>query len=637
MTIHKILKEYWGFDGFRPLQEDIVNSILAGKDTLALLPTGGGKSICFQVPAMAMEGLCLVISPLIALMKDQVENLEERGIKAHAIYAGLHKQEIQTILSNCVHGAVKFLYISPERLGSTLIRDHLSQINISLLAIDEAHCISQWGFDFRPEYRKIIETREYLPKVPIIALTATATAKVVEDIQHQLGFKKQNVFRKSFERLNLHYVVRTQENKLEKVLSSIQKAKGSGLVYVRNRKLCEEIATFLSLNNVNASFYHAGLQAEIRQKRQEDWIQNRTRIMVCTNAFGMGIDKPDCSVVVHYEMPDCLEAYYQEAGRAGRNGKAAFCLLVYHASDAAKMRSRLEQSFPEEAILKKVYNELCSHFHLPIGALNEEGFDFDIGSFSNQIKMNPVVVMNAIKLLSQLDILHVNEAFYQTSRLKIILKSNELFQFQSMHSPYQDLVKLLLRNYGGIFDNYILISEKDLAMKLNCSETFLKEQLQKLNELGVLEYIPQKNNPQLFIHGHRVDANYLKLNPKLIKERKEMEQDKLEAMIHYAENDNQCRSRVLLDYFDEHHVMDCGACDICIEKNNSIWPEEKMHQLLDKLFQLDPSIKWQIKDLCKVLPMYKEEELVRAFRILLDKGILHLNEQQCISWTKNHL
>lgn len=636
MTIHKILKEYWGFDAFRPLQEDIVNSILSGKDTLALLPTGGGKSICFQVPAMAMEGLCLVISPLIALMKDQVENLEERGIKAHAIYAGLHRQEIQTILSNCVHGVVKFLYISPERLGSSLIRDHLHQINISLLAIDEAHCISQWGFDFRPEYRKIIETREYLPKVPVIALTATATAKVVEDIQTQLGFKQANVFRKSFERLNLHYVVRKQENKLEKVLSSIQKARGSGLVYVRNRKLCEEIASFLIANNISASFYHAGLQSELRQKRQEDWIQNRTRIMVCTNAFGMGIDKPDCSVVVHYEMPDCLEAYYQEAGRAGRNGKAAFCLLVYHSSDAEKMRNRLEQSFPEEAILKRVYSELCSHFQLPIGALNEEGFDFDIGVFSSQIKMNPLVVMNAIKLLSQLDILHVNDAFHQSSRLKMLMNSNELFAFQNIHTPYQDLVKIVLRNYGGIFDNYVPISEKDLAMKINCSELLLREQLVKLTSLGVIDYMPQKDIPQVFIHGHRVDANYLKLNPNLIKARKAMEKEKLEAMIHYAENDVQCRSRVLLDYFDEHHVMDCGACDVCKEKNNSIWPEEKMKLLIGNLNQLERNIDWQIKDLCRALPQFKEEELVRAFRILLDKGILHLNEQQCISWIKSH-
>jgi ATP-dependent DNA helicase RecQ len=632
LTIHEVLKSYWGYDEFRPLQQDIVESVLAGNDTLALLPTGGGKSICFQVPAMAMNGLCLVVSPLIALMKDQVANLQSKGIAAQAIYSGLSQPDIQLILNNCVHGGVKFLYLSPERLGSDLLKSQLLQMNICLLAIDEAHCISQWGYDFRPEYRKIKEVRELFPDVPVLALTASATAAVVEDIQSQLGFKKKLAFRKSFERLNLHYIVRYHENKLEKMLNAFQMMKGSGLVYVRNRKLAEELADYLVQNGLNASFYHAGLVPEERQIRQDNWIKNKTRIMVCTNAFGMGIDKPDCKLVVHYQIPDCLEAYYQEAGRAGRNGNAAYCLLLYHHADAHIMRAKLAKQFPEPEFLAEVYNHLGSYFQVAVGQSSEQDFTFDLQAFAQQVKLPAVSIFNALKLLSQLELLQVNEAINLPSRIRFSLKGNELYQFQQTYQTYSDLLQLLLRSYGGIFDYEVAIAEKNLAMQLNVSESTLRSYLIKLQELNVLEYLPQINEPSIRFMGPRLAKQYLPVNDPYIKFRKKMEFEKLEAMIGYAENTGLCRSRVLLKYFDELNVIDCGVCDVCKEKIGSYWTEEKLTTLCNQLRLIDWGKAYSIKELLVLIPNYRDAELATACRILIDKGILQLNSQQQIVW-----
>lgn len=631
-SIHEILKKYWGHSQFRPLQEDIINSVLEGNDTLALLPTGGGKSICFQVPAMVFPGMCLVVSPLIALMKDQVENLNKIGIQAQAIYSGLHFNEIQLILNNCVHGGVKFLYVSPERLGSDRIKDQLQQMNISLLAIDEAHCISQWGFDFRPEYRKIAEIRELIPNVPVMALTATATARVVDDIQTQLGFKIKREFRKSFERLNLHYIVRYHENKLEKLLNSLVVMKGSGLVYVRNRKLAEEISQFLIDNSINASFYHAGLSGELRQKRQDDWIHNKTRIMVCTNAFGMGIDKPDCRLVIHYQIPDCLEAYYQEAGRAGRNGANAYCLLLYHPSDAIIMRAKLAQNFPEITFLREVYHALGSYFHIPVGQEMEKNVDFDLQGISEYLKKRPVIVQKAIEVLTQLQIIFTSEEINIPSKLRVLLTGNQLYMFQKDYPIYDEMVKLILRSFGGIFDNYISISEKTLAMKINISEFNVKEMLKKLNELGIIDYIEQKTKPQMRLIGQRVDSNHLQIDVSLLKNRRKMEEDKLEAMIGYAENKTICRSRNLLAYFDEKDVLDCCSCDICKETLSKYWTSQKLEFLKNELSNLEWHNPYSIKELTKKIKGHKEEELAKAFRILIDKGILQLNSQQLLTW-----
>jgi len=634
VAIHEVLKSYWGHTEFRPLQQDNIESVLVGNDTLALLPTGGGKSICFQVPAMVMSGVCLVVSPLIALMKDQVANLHSKGISAQAIYSGLNPSEIQLILNNCVHGGVKFLYLSPERLGSEYVKSQLLQMNICLLAIDEAHCISQWGYDFRPEYRKIKEVRELFPDVPVLALTASATESVVNDIQDQLGFKSKLVFRKSFERLNLHYIVRYHENKLDKMLNAFQMMRGSGLVYVRNRKLAEDLAAYLVENGMNASYYHAGLKAEERQIRQDNWIKNKTRIMVCTNAFGMGIDKPDCRLVVHYQIPDCLEAYYQEAGRAGRNGEAAYCLLLYHTSDAHVMRANLAKQFPEPAFLASVYAHLSDYFQVPVGQESEHDYLFNIQAFSAHVKLNTVSVFNAVKLLSQLELIQVNEALNLPSRIKLHLKGNELFQFQNTHILYADLLQLLLRTYGGIFDYEVVIAEGNLAMQLNISEAKLRENLQKLQELGILTYSEQHNQPTLRFIGPRMAKQYLPVNSSYIRFRKQMEFEKLEAMIQYAENTNLCRSRVLLQYFDEFDAMDCGVCDICKEKIGRYWTEEKLVQLVEQLRVIDWKKAYSIKELASICKNYRDFELAAACRILLDKGILQLNSAQQITWVK---
>jgi ATP-dependent DNA helicase RecQ len=505
-------------------------------------------------------------------------------------------------------------------------------MSISLLAIDEAHCISQWGFDFRPEYRKIADVREYLPNVPVMALTATATSRVVDDIQTQLGFKEKREFRKSFERLNLHYIVRYHENKLEKLLNSVVVMKGSGLVYVRNRKLAEELAKYLVDNGVNASFYHAGLSGELRQGRQDDWIRNKTRIMVCTNAFGMGIDKPDCRLVIHFQIPDCLEAYYQEAGRAGRNGAHAFCLLLYHGSDAIIMRSKLAQNFPEIAFLREVYDALGSYLQIPVDGSMEMPVDFDLTDFSGHIKKRPVVVQKALEILGQLQIITVSEELNIPSKLRVLLPGNQLYSFQNEQPMYDEMIKLILRNFGGVFDYYVSISEKVLAMKINLSESELKLRLIKLNELGIVDYVEQKSKPQIKLNEPRVSGAYIQIDGALLRTRRQMEEEKLEAMIAYAENTNICRSRKLLAYFDEKDVIDCCSCDVCKEKLIQYWSAEKLEKLVAELKNVIWEHPLTVKELAKKIVGYKEEELAKAFRILTDKGILHLNSQQLLTW-----
>ncbi len=630
MTIHQILKQYWGYEQFRPLQQDIVEEVIKGNDTLALLPTGGGKSICFQVPALALEGMCLVISPLIALMKDQVETLQKLGIQAHAIYSGIPYNEIKLILNNCVHGGVKFLYISPERLGSELFKDYLPQLKVNLLAVDEAHCISQWGFDFRPEYRKIAELRILLPNTPVLALTASATKEVVLDIQQQLAFKKNKVFKKSFERLNLHYVVRITERKFDQMLDVFNKTKGSGLVYVRNRRKTEEIADFLNKAGINASFYHAGLSNELRVERQEQWIKNQTRVMVCTNAFGMGIDKPDCSVVVHFEMPDCLEAYYQEAGRAGRNGEKAFCVLLYNGADEAELKHRIEQNFPPETEIRKVYDALGTYFHVKVGAVSERSFEFDLPGFSSHFKMSPVLVYSCLKLLSQSGFIHLSEAFYSPSRLQILFKQEQLLNFQKENEPLDDLLKLILRSYGGIFETLVVINEKFLAMKLNVSENDLRSKLQKLHTLKVVEYLPQTDAAQLSIIDQRWDANYIHLDQALIKDRKNLFIHKLDQMVYYAKDPIMCRSRKILAYFDELGALDCGTCDTCIEKRRQLLKNSQYRLIETAIKNACMAEPIDIQSLCKIVSAFKKEDIVGIARILLDKGILQLNSQQLL-------
>jgi ATP-dependent DNA helicase RecQ len=543
VTIHEILKQYWGYDTFRPLQQDIIQSVLDGRDTLALLPTGGGKSICFQVPAMAKEGLCIVVSPLIALMKDQVENLNKRGIKAKAIYSGMSYREINYTLDNCIHGDFKFLYLSPERLKSDLVRERISQMNVCLLAVDEAHCISQWGYDFRPEYLQIAEIRELLKDIPVLALTATATPEVVADIQTQMKFPKPNVFIKSFTRKNISYVVNETEDKDKRMLHILQKVNGSGLVYVRNRRKTQEIAYLLSKSRVGADYYHAGLPHEVRSQKQESWIKGKTRIMVCTNAFGMGIDKPDVRIVVHYEMPESLESYYQEAGRAGRDEQKSFAVLLYNKADATEATKRLKSSFPDEKDIKRVYQALSNYYQVPVGANVDRSFDFDIIDFCRKFTIETGVAYPAIKILEQCDLIALTENFYEPSKLKFMLGQHLLYKFQVEHPHQDDFIKLLLRSYGGMFDQYVTISEKTIAQREKQDEKIIRKQLIQLHQLGVVDYQPQKDKPQVTFLQDRADANAIDFRKALLKKRKETATNKLNAMLGYANNTVECRSK----------------------------------------------------------------------------------------------
>ena len=624
--IHSILEQHWGYQSFRPLQEDIILSVLGKKDTLALLPTGGGKSICFQVPALAMDGVCIVISPLIALMKDQVEHLVERDIPAVAIYSGLSWREVNLALDNCVNGGKRFLYMSPERLRSKAVQSRLEQMNVNLLAVDEAHCISQWGYDFRPEYLRIAEIREMLPGVPVLALTASATPDVVMDIQEQLHFKKRNVFVKSFERKNLSYVVRNTEDKLNKMAEILHKVKGSGLVYVRNRKMTEEISKFLNKKSIHADYYHAGLAHQLRVERQNAWIRNRTRIMVCTNAFGMGIDKPDVRIVVHYEMPDSLESYYQEAGRAGRDEKKSFAVLLFSKPDEHDARDKLEQNFPSIKEISTIYQSLCNYYSLPVGAGPDRSFDLDITSFANRFKFRPALVYTALKALEQCDLVTLSESFYEPSRLRFIIPHDQIYKFQVEHLQFDDFIKLLLRSYGGLFDEYVLIDESALAKRAKTDLKTISTLLKKLGNLGILDYEQRKDTPQVTFTTARISKEAISPLLKPLKTRKRMATLKLDSMLHYANNQTLCRSRELVAYFDEFGIEDCGICDICLQRKSSKISPQNFKQLIEQIMEIcvKPQPLSALNDQLDVNP----EHIVEAVRYLLEGNKINYNKKQ---------
>jgi len=492
----QILVKYWGYTNFRALQEDIIRSVdEEGKDTLGLLPTGGGKSIIFQVPALLNDGLCLVITPLIALMKDQVENLKEKKIKAAAIYSGLSRHEIDIILNNCIYGAYKFLYVSPERLVSDLFLSRLPDMKINLLAIDEAHCISQWGYDFRPAYLQIAEIRKYLPDVTVLALTATATKTVIKDIQDKLKFREENFFRKSFERKNLVYLVREVEDKMRYLLKIVDSVNGSGIIYARNRKKTKEVADFLQKNKISADYYHAGIDNKLKDYKQNRWKTGRTRVIVATNAFGMGIDKADVRFVVHMDLPDSLEAYYQEAGRIGRDGKQSFAVLLYHASDKGKIKKRISTNFPEKEFIKRVYEALGNYYQLPVGAAKGRMFDFRISDFASKFKLPILQTYSALKLLENEGYIELSEEFQSLSKVLFVVKQQDLYKFQVSQKKFDPFIKLLLRNYAGVFTNYINIDEEFIAKKARAKTELVYDYLQKLDQLKVIKYIPKRKLP----------------------------------------------------------------------------------------------------------------------------------------------
>ena len=563
MTIQETLKHYWGYESFRPLQEEIIQSVLLGRDTLALLPTGGGKSVCFQVPAMVKEGICIVVSPLIALMKDQVENLKAKSIPAISIVTGMGKREIDIALDNCVYGDIKFLYLSPERLLSELVRERIKYMNVSLIAVDEAHCISQWGYDFRPPYLHIADLRELHPGVPVLALTATATAEVREDIQQKLLFKESNIFQQSFERRNISYVVQQEENKLRKLLDIPRGVKGSGIVYVRSRKETEEIAKFYKENHFSADFYHAGLTIEQRSSRQEDWQSNRTRIIVATNAFGMGIDKADVRSVIHKDIPESLEAYYQEAGRGGRDEQKAYAVLLYNHADRLRNEKKFESNFPFVDEIKQVYHQLGSYFQLAYGTGAGVSFDLDLGDFCTRNKLDPTKTINALKFLEQDEYLAFNESVFLPSRFRFEVMNEELYNFQIQNQGWDPFIKTLLRSYGGAFENYVRLREFDLARRANLSVQQVIEGLKQLEQQGVLHYLQQTDLPQVTWLQPRLQHNELIINKRYIENRKTVYRNKMEAVFAYAEH-KKCRSQMLLAYFDET-APKCGVCDVCLE------------------------------------------------------------------------
>ncbi|BAU55187.1 ATP-dependent DNA helicase RecQ [Mucilaginibacter gotjawali] len=514
MTIHQILKHYWNHDHFRPMQEEIIHAVLAGKDTLALLPTGGGKSICFQVPALAKEGICIVVSPLIALMKDQVENLQAKGIEAVSVVSGMSKREIDIALDNCIYNPVKFLYLSPERLLSELVRERIKYMKVNLIAVDEAHCISQWGYDFRPPYLHIADLRELHPDVPVIALTATATSEVREDIQEKLLFKNQAVFQKSFERKNISYVVQNDENKLRKLLDIARGVKGSGIVYVRSRKETAEIAKYYNDNGFKADFYHAGLETSLRSQKQENWKSNRNRIIVATNAFGMGIDKPDVRFVIHKDPPESLEAYYQEAGRAGRDEHKAYAVLLCNAADRYKQERMFEMNFPSVAEIKQTYHYLANYYQLAYQAGEGISFDLDLGDFCSRFKLEPVKTIKALKFLEMDEYLSFNESVFLPSRFRFDVGNEQLYNFQIQNPGWDPFIKTLLRSYGGSFENYVRLREFDIARRANMNVQQVISGLKQLQEFKILHYFPQTDMPQVTWLKPRQQSNALYINKK---------------------------------------------------------------------------------------------------------------------------
>jgi len=627
-----ILKQYWGYNAFRPLQEDIIQAVLAQNDVLALLPTGGGKSVCFQVPALAMDGLCLVISPLIALMKDQVHQLEKRGIAAAALHAGQSKKEIDYLLDNAANSDMKFLYCSPERLKTEIFIERIKKVvdkrGVCLIAVDEAHCISQWGYDFRPAYLDIAELRPVLPKTPIIALTATATPRVRKDIQERLEFKSAKVFTKSFARPNLSYSVRYEEHKERKLLEVLQKVGGSAVVYVSTRKHAKEVAKMLIQNHISADFYHAGLTFQERSNKQENWIHNRTRVIVSTNAFGMGIDKPDVRVVAHMDLPDNLEAYYQEAGRAGRDEKKAFAVVICNQADVDRLRKKTEQSLPDLDTLKDVYQMLGNFYQLAVGSWPQESFDFDFDEFSKRFQRHPLEVFNSLKVLQEQGLIHLSESFFSPSKLKFSIDQRKMYEFQIANAQFDPLIKALLRLHGGeLYQNPVTLQENNLSALLGISVVQLRGSLNHLDQREIVEFQEQKEKPQLTFLAPRQSAEKLPLDQKALNAKRKLKMDKMEAVVAYLHDEETCRTKMLLEYFGEADYQNCEVCDNCLNRHKHEQDDyHRIHykrQVLELLKKEDDLIE---EDIVRILDPSDKNLLLNLLSELIDHGDLHYNE-----------
>lgn len=619
----KILKDYWGYDNFRGIQEDIIQSIGSGRDTLGLMPTGGGKSITFQVPAMAKDGLCIVITPLIALMKDQVRNLRDRGIKAIAIYSGMTREEIIIALENCIFGNYKFLYISPERLDTEIFRIKLRSMKVSMITVDESHCISQWGYDFRPAYLKISEIRNLLPDIPVLALTATATPEVVKDIQQRLAFKKDNVFRMSFERKNLAYIVRRTESKQEELLHILKHVEGSAIVYAHNRKRTKEYAQLLNEKGITATFYHAGLSNDTKDQRQKAWVKGETRVMVATNAFGMGIDKPDVRLVVHVDTPDSPEAYFQEAGRGGRDGEKAYAVLLYSKSDKATLKKRIADTFPEKDYIRTVYEHLNYYYQMAMGDGLGCTREFNIDEFCRNFKHFPIQVDNALKILTRARYLEYTDEQDNNSRLMFTLTKEELYRIHETSPETEKLINIILRSYTGVFTEYAYINEETLSLRSGMARQQVYDTLISLTRRRILHYIPGKKTPYIIYTRERQEANRLIFTKEVYEDRKKSFIHRIEAMTEYAETDNKCRSRMLLLYFGEKNEHNCGQCDVCLSSHSSGIRQGMFDDISRAIEEALKEKDMTTSELMEHIASYEKENIAKALSYLLSEEIIH--------------
>lgn len=623
-SFKEILQQYWGYPDFRPLQEDIIRSVCEGRDTLGLMPTGGGKSITFQVPGLFLEGITLVITPLIALMKDQVDNLKDRKIKAAAVYSGMPSKDIEITLDNCIYGGYKFLYISPERLATELFMQKMQWMKVSLLVVDEAHCISQWGYDFRPSYLKVSEIRKELPGVPVMALTATATSEVVKDIQDKLSFKEYNVFQKSFYRQNVAYVVRRTDDKFSELHHILQRVKGTAIVYTRNRRKTKEVAVELQKQGISADFFHAGLAPDIKEQKQNDWMKGVFQVMVSTNAFGMGIDKPDVRLVVHIDLPDSLEEYYQEAGRAGRDGVKSYAVALFAKSDKTTLKRRVSDSFPERDFIKNVYDHLGSYLVIGVGYGFQAAFDFLLPDFCQRYKLPLLPTHYALKLLDQSGYIEYTDEVDAKSRVIFTVHRDELYKLKQFQDA-DKLISVLLRLYTGLFADFAYIHEEMLARNAEMTRDQVYQQLVWLSKHHIIKYIPSKKTPFIIYTQRREESKYISIPRMVYEERKERLEKRIEAMLHYASSETECRSQMLLGYFGEKEADRCGTCDVCLKKNETGLTHYQFVRIEEEIEKVMQKEKMELNALVNQISG-SPEEIITVIRYLIDRGkILQLD------------
>lgn len=626
VTSSTILKQYWGYSQFRPPQDQIINAVIKKHDVVAILPTGGGKSVCFQVPALMQEGICLVITPLIALMQDQVKQLKQLGIAAVSIHSGMHHREIDITLDNCIYGNNKFLYLSPERLQTELFQERAKKMKVCLVAIDEAHCISQWGYDFRPPYLQIAELRKILPEVPFIALTASATRLVKDDIIAKLELKSPQVFQKSFARENLSFVVRKTETKEKKLLEVLRKVGGPSIVYVRSRKTTVTLANFLKHNGIAATYYHAGLTHADRTARQDEWISNQCRVMVATNAFGMGINKADVRVVVHMDLPENLESYYQEAGRAGRDGKRSYAAIIFHEVDVLGLRSKVKQSQPDIDQLKIIYQALANYYQLAEGSSQGESYDFDLDAFCKKFDMKSVTVYPVLKKLEEFGLIELNESFYRPSVLHISIDKKRLYEFQVAHARYDLLIKTLMRLYGGeLYSDFTTISETQIAQVMKLTPPEVVIELEQLHKLQLMVYEPKNESPKVTFLLPRQDAERLPIDKIEFDRRRDLHFAKMESMINYVEQDHRCRMQLIQEYFDEITDEVCGTCDVCIQKKKKD-NLEALHDYEGQVLYLLKQKPVTVEELESLVDPKDKELFIEVVRELVDAGEIYYDE-----------